>query len=118
MNYAKAIRIARSISGMSQAELSERSTLDRSYLSLIEGGKRKATVASLEKIAVALEIPFHLLSLLATEKQDQSKIKPNQVAALAEELTHLLLEKDSGDDSPPTKEAAPKPAGTRVHTRN
>lgn len=92
MNYSKAIRVARSIAGISQGELADRSSLDRSYLSLIENNKRKPTVETLQAISDALKLPFHLLTLLATEKEDAQRINEEQVLALAKQLTHLLLE--------------------------
>jgi transcriptional regulator with XRE-family HTH domain len=105
MNYAKAIRIARSIAGMSQGKLSDRSGLDRSYLSLIEGEKRKPTVETLQKISDALEVPFHLLTLLATEKKDTNHIDEEQVISLAKQLTYLLLEKPEENDASSSDEA-------------
>ncbi|SRR5258708_7432906 len=92
MNYAKAIRIARSIAGISQARLAALSGIDRSYLSLIEGEKRKPTMETLQVISDSLKIPFHLLTLLATEKEDTKSIDEDQVQTLAKQLTRLLLE--------------------------
>ena len=51
MNYGRAIRIARSIADISQGELADRSSLDRSYLSLIEAEKRKPTIETVEGMA-------------------------------------------------------------------
>ncbi len=106
MNYAKAIRIARSIADITQKELADRSGLDRSYLSLIEGDKRKPTVETLQIISDALRIPFHLLTLLATEKSDTKRINEEQVLGLAKQLTHLLLENRDDDDGNRTIEAS------------
>lgn len=92
MNFGRAVRIARSIAGMSQEELAAGSSIDRSYLSLIESGRRKPTVETLKQISDALKIPFHLLSLLATEHEDANRIDSGQVQRLALELTRLLLE--------------------------
>lgn len=98
MNYAKAIRIARSIAGISQGKLADQSGFDRSYLSLIEGDKRKPTIETLQSISAALRIPFHLLTLLATEKEDTKHINDEQVLGLAKQLTHLLLENPTEND--------------------
>jgi len=112
MNYAKAVRIARSIADVSQAELADRSGLDRSYLSLIEGEKRKPTIKTLQSIADALDIPFHLLTLLATEGEDAKRINEEQVLGLAKQLTHLLLEQKS-DDSEETVEQSTRRRSAR-----
>jgi transcriptional regulator with XRE-family HTH domain len=119
MNYAKAIRVARSIAGISQAKLADRSGLDRSYLSLIEGEKRKPTVETLQVISEALALPFHLLTLLATEKEDAKGINEEQVLSLAKQLTHLLLESPRDDDSDSSNEAdSRKPARPGVSSRS
>jgi transcriptional regulator with XRE-family HTH domain len=119
MNYAKAIRVARSIAGISQAKLADRSGLDRSYLSLIEGEKRKPTVETLQAISYALALPFHLLTLLATEKEDAKRINEEQVLSLAKQLTHLLLESPQDDDIDSSDKAASrKPTRPGVSSRS
>jgi transcriptional regulator with XRE-family HTH domain len=112
MNYGKAIRIARSIADISQAKLAVRSGLDRSYLSLIEGGDRTPTIKTLQSISQALEIPFHLLTLLATEKEDAKQIGEEQVTGLAKQLTHLLFESTEENVRTPIRKAA-----NRQHAR-
>ena len=98
MKYAKAVRIARSIAGISQGKLADRAGLDRSYLSLIESDKRQPTMETLQSISEALEMPFPLLTLLAVEKEDSKNINEEQVFALAKQLTHLLLDMPKDDD--------------------
>jgi transcriptional regulator with XRE-family HTH domain len=92
MNYSKAIRVARSLADISQGELADRAEIDRSYLSLIESGKRKPSVEIIEKIASALKLPFHLLSLLGSEKADVREASEEQIEGLSLALTKLLLE--------------------------
>lgn len=101
MNYSKAIRVARSLADISQGQLADRAGIDRSYLSLIESGKRMPSVETIEKIAQALKLPFHLLSLLGSEEADVKKASNEQIVGLSLALTKLLLEV-SGDD--PTEE--------------
>ena len=92
MNYSKAIRVARSLADISQGELADKAEIDRSYLSMIESGKRKPSVETIERIAKALKFPFHLLSLLGSEKADVRKASHEHIAGLSLALTKLLLE--------------------------
>jgi transcriptional regulator with XRE-family HTH domain len=125
MNYSKAVRVARSLADISQGELADRARIDRSYLSLIESGKRQASVETIEKIATALDMPFHLLSLLASDEKDIQKANPSQIENLSLALTKLLLQAPS-DDEPdtktkqtPSRRSTPKkPTRSGVSTRN
>src|SRR6185503_2708192 len=92
MNYSKAIRIARSLSDIPQKELAERISSDPSLISMLEAGKRRPSLATLEKISEQLEIPFHLLTLLAAEPGDLHGITEEEMAQLAAGLTRLLLQ--------------------------
>ena len=92
MNYSKAVRMARSIANISQQELAKRASLNRSYISLIESGDRNATTETLGKIAVAMDIPTHLLTLLAVEESDNATIGKEQIQSLGIALAELLLQ--------------------------
>ena len=91
MDYSKAIRIARSLADMPQRELAERVSIDPSLISMLESGKRKPTRDILERIAVALGMPFHLFALLATESEDLRASEPESFHRLAIGLSKLLL---------------------------
>ena len=98
MNYAKAIRIARALADIPQRELAERISIDTSLVSMLESGKRKPSLETLEKIASALGIPFHLFTLLASESKDLSGADPEAAHRLALGLSKLLLggDEDAG----------------------
>ena len=53
-NIGKNIKIKRVILGMSQLELSKKAEINQGHLSLIENGKKIATIPILDKIAVSL----------------------------------------------------------------
>lgn len=99
MNYSKAVRMARSIANLSQQELAERASLNRSYISLIESGDRNATTETLEKIAGAMDIPTHLFTLLAVEDSDKAAIGKEQIQSLGAALAELLLHSRWDDGS-------------------
>lgn len=56
MALGKAIRKARLERGVSQEELADRSSIDRSYMSSIERGKQNPGIISVLRIAHALEM--------------------------------------------------------------
>lgn len=91
MDYAKAIRIARSLADMPQKELAARLSVDPSLISMLESGKRAPTRRILERIAKALEMPFHLFALLATESTDLNDTDAESIQHLAKGLSKLLL---------------------------
>jgi len=116
--FGKSVRIASSIAGMSQEELAASSSIDRSYLSLIEGGRRMPTIETLKQITEALKIPFHLLTLLATEREDANRIDEGQVQTLVTELTRLLLEGNKENDRGARQASSRKPERSGISSRN
>jgi len=91
MNYSKAIRIARSLADMPQHALAKRVSLDPSLISMLESGKRKPSLETLERISEALGIPFHLFTLLAAENEDFKSGDAKSYEQLALGLARLLL---------------------------
>ena len=94
MNYGKAVRISRALADMSQRELAVALEADPSYISLIEANKREPSREFLEKLAHKLEIPLHLLILLATETEGQEDENNRRLNELAEALARLLFPTD------------------------
>jgi transcriptional regulator with XRE-family HTH domain len=92
MNYGRAIKIARTAYGLTQSGLAKRLSIGASQLSLIEAGKRQPSVRVLHEVAVALDVPLHLLTLLASRPEDlNDKVDSKQVAELARALLRLLV---------------------------
>jgi transcriptional regulator with XRE-family HTH domain len=100
MNYSKAIRTARALADISQRELAKRVSIDASLVSMVESGKRKPSLDTLEKIAAALGLPFHLFTLLASEPEDLKGADPQGIQQLAVGLTKLLLGGEDDDVRP------------------
>lgn len=91
MDYAKALKIARAISGLRQNELAERAGIDPSHISLLEAKRRQPSVGMLQKLSRALGIPHHLLILLAAEPDDLQITDPTELHRVSELLTRFLL---------------------------
>jgi Predicted transcription factor, homolog of eukaryotic MBF1 len=91
MNYSKALKVARAMSGLQRKELADRAGLDASYVSLIELGKRKPSLSAIEKLSRALGIPQHLFTLLASEPEDLTISDPTELQRASESLARYLI---------------------------
>lgn len=92
MEYGKAIKVARSVAGLTQRELAAKVGITPSYLSLIEAGRRSPTLPTVERIARCIGLPVHLLFLLAAEPDQLKKASKQDIAAVANTLLHLLMD--------------------------
>ena len=97
MKYGKAIRICRAARGLSQKDLATKVGLDSSHISLIEAGKRSPSLETVERIAKTLNVPVHLLMLLASEQKDVKSRSLQNVKDLSQVFLDLLLENDSAE---------------------
>jgi len=70
MEIGNALKICRSAKKLSLEELALVVGLSQSYLSMIESGKRKPTLLTIEKISEALQVPTPILFFLAAEKSE------------------------------------------------
>jgi len=102
MNYGKALRIARAISGLQQKELAERAGINASHVSLIEKGTRNPSLGAIRKLCDALGIPESLFTMLAAEASDLKGIKEAEFSGIGSYLARFLVQYDSGAKS--TKE--------------
>jgi transcriptional regulator with XRE-family HTH domain len=122
MNYSKAIRVARALADVPQRELARRVGIDASLVSMLESGKRKPSLGTLEKIAAALGIPFHLFTLLGSEPEDVRGADADVFHQLAMGLTKLLLggEEDEAGRRRTSSPRAPhsEPKSARRHPQN
>jgi len=82
----KAIRKARSALALSQEELAERANLHRTYVSDLERGARNPSIASIEKLAQALQI-----SVARLFEAEPSSTHEQQIVEI------LLIEDDPAD---------------------
>ena len=96
MQYGKAIRALRLLRGLSQKSLATLSARDASYISLVEAGRRQPSTQTLEAIADSLDVPLHLLMMLAAERKDLRGISQEEAATLGKLLLGILDEVKPG----------------------
>ena len=92
MDYGKALRIARAVSGLQQKDIAVRSRLDPSYVSLIEKGLRVPSGKAVTALSKAFKMPESLFNLLATEKGDLSLSEPGQLEEIGKSLAKLVVQ--------------------------
>lgn len=91
MDYGKALRLGRALSGLQQQQLAEKAEIDASYISLIEQGKRTPSVKFIHKMSRAMGIPPYLFTFLAMESEDTELLDNKELASIGEALTKLVL---------------------------
>lgn len=74
MIVADRLRTIRQMKKLSQGEVARRSGLYRSYLSRVENGHTVPTIATLEKMARALEIPTYQLFYEDEKRHERSVV--------------------------------------------
>lgn len=87
MSIGTAIKLCRDRKNLTLSELSEKSGLSTSYISLLENNKRDPNLSKVESIASALNIPLSILLFLSEEKEKIESINPE----IAEKLSLLTL---------------------------
>lgn len=87
MHLGNAIKVCRAHRGLTQARLANQAGISLSYLSLLENGKRDATISTLESIAQGLRIPLNLLFFLASDSEELQGLPE----AVREKLSSTIL---------------------------
>ena len=98
MDYGKAIRVVRAVRGISQKALAEECGLDPSIISRIESSSRAPTLEVMESVSKGIAIPMHLLTLLASEKEDLDRVTVTDSETIGRELFTLLVDFRSESD--------------------
>ncbi len=91
MDYGRALRVARALTGIQQQDLARLAGIDPSYISLIEQGKRTPSLRAVRKLSGALEIPVHLFTFLAMQPEDSAFLDPAELQSIGNSLTRLVL---------------------------
>lgn len=87
MNLGKALTLCRNQKGLTKTQLSERTGLSISYITLLEQGKRDPNISTIESISSAMNIPISIFIFLASDHQE----KAGMSEALVEKLSHAAL---------------------------
>lgn len=93
--FGKVLRTWRSKLGISQEELAGRAGLHRTYVSDVERGTRNVSLASIDKLAKALEVS---VSTLFAEISDSGTDAPDARPDLSGRLVDILYVEDRQDD--------------------
>ncbi len=72
--FGAALKAARKKKGLSQEKLAFQSNLDRTYISLLERGKRQPSLSSILEISKCLDIPAHELIRITTDVMSDKNI--------------------------------------------
>lgn len=95
MKYGRALRILRSVRGLSQKDLAELVNVDASYFSRVESEQRIPSVAVLDAVARELRVPMYLIAFLATEQEDLRGVREEQAQEFGRALVDLFAGRDS-----------------------
>lgn len=96
MNITNALKLCRTARGLTQKDLAKKAGMSPSYVSLIEKGKRDVSIATLETLAEAMDIPIEILLFMGADQSKLSRLSPE----LANELSMSILEMLSIAGSP------------------
>jgi two-component system, response regulator len=95
-HFGAAVRLRRDHLGISQEELAGRAGLHRTYISDVERGARNVSLASINRLAIALELP---LSVLFARLEELASDHPSRPSVSADELVDILIVEDSYEDA-------------------
>ncbi|MFN7131995.1 MAG: helix-turn-helix domain-containing protein [Myxococcales bacterium] len=87
LDFGHALRTIRASRRITHRELAEAAGVDVSFVSLIETGRRRMSLQTLEAFARALDVPVVAIVLLATPKGALPKRMAEELAGLALDVT-------------------------------
>lgn len=83
MNIGHALKVCRSAKNLSLETVAKKSGFSRSYLSMIESGKREPTLSAMEKIANSLGVPLPIILFVAADSYELEGIDSDTVQRLS-----------------------------------
>lgn len=107
--FGAAVKKLRVDSDLTQAELAGKMGLTQAAVVVIEQGKRRVSMETLDKLAEALNVPAECLSVLAFRPMSDVK----EVAELSQSLKRLILAVVDARQSTIRKNVSPRVLGVR-----
>jgi len=96
MNTGKAILLCRAQKGWTQSELSKRAGITVPHLSMIENNLRDPSMAAMQALANAFDLPLNILVFLASEPEDLTGLSEELKEKLSRAALALLRLPSSG----------------------
>lgn len=95
MNFGYAMKLCRQHRQITLDRMAQKVQMSKSYMSLLERGSRDPTLATMEKIARALELPLITLMFLGAEPGDLNGIDNDLQGGLARTALDQLGQRQS-----------------------
>jgi len=95
MNLGNAIKLCRTRKDISQNDLALLAGISKSYLSLLEKGKRDPNFSTVRKISDALSVPLSILLFLAADKDELKDLNTDLAEKLSYTALRLMGDKDN-----------------------
>lgn len=86
----QAIKLCREAAGLSQRRMADLLKVSPSYLSLVESGKRRANLETLEAVARELGVPSSLIVLISAEPSELAELSPDLHGRIEARVFELL----------------------------
>ncbi|RSE62703.1 XRE family transcriptional regulator [Alcaligenes faecalis] len=93
MKIGKTLKLCRTAKDLSLETVSERAGISTSYLSRLENDKREPTLALINKVAEALEVPVPVIIFLASDEKDLKHMDKKMEQRFSELALGLIRQK-------------------------
>ena len=101
MNLGQGLKLGRVLRDMNQETLAEKLGIRRGYVSLIERGVKKGSVAAWQAAPAAFELSPSAFLLLCAEPEDHEHLRPGSARRLADLLFEAVCGYSGFDNSEP-----------------
>lgn len=92
MNIGSAIKTIRNHFGLSQEELSERTSISQTSISQIENGVKNPSARSIKKICAVLQVPEAVVYIMGVEDSDVPAARKKIFDQLFPEIKDLAIQ--------------------------